>query len=50
MPHKNPSMKNRIPHLKDEINKQIERIICDKNNELLEIIYLFYDGYEYTYN
>ena len=48
--NKNPSMKNRMSYLKDEINKQIERIICDKNNELLEINYLFYDGYEYTYN
>ena len=33
----------------DEINKQIVRIECDKNNELLDIIYLFYDGYDYTY-
>ena len=45
--NKNPSMKNRMEYLKIEINKQIERINYDKNNDLLEIIFLFYDGYEY---
>jgi hypothetical protein len=34
--------------LKDEINKQIKRIHKEKNKELLEIEYLFYDGFEYN--
>lgn len=33
-----------------EINKQIERINNEENNELLEFSYLFYDGYEYNLN
>jgi hypothetical protein len=45
---KNPYMKLRMEYLKNEIIKQIDRIHCDDNVELLEIIYLFYDGYEYT--
>jgi hypothetical protein len=39
------SMKNRMDDLRDEINIQIERIHADKNIELLELHYLFYDGY-----
>jgi hypothetical protein len=35
-----------MPGLQAEVNKQIKRIIDDENNELLEIIYLFYDGYK----
>ena len=31
--------------LRYEINIQIERIHADKNIELLELHYLFYDGY-----
>jgi len=45
---KNPCMKNRMEYLKNEIIKQIYRIQRDDNHELLEIIYLFYDGYAYT--
>jgi hypothetical protein len=41
----NPCMKRRMPELKEEIEKQVERIKKDENNDLLEIIYLFYDGY-----
>ena len=39
------SMKKRMDDLRDEINIQIERIHTDKNIELLELHYLFYDGY-----
>ena len=45
---KNPYMKLRKDNLRNEIYKQIERNNNDKNNELLEIEYLFYDGYNYT--
>jgi hypothetical protein len=31
--------------LHEEINIQIERIHADENTELLELHYLFYDGY-----
>jgi len=44
----NPSMKNRMCILKEFIYTQIERITNDENMELLEIYYLFYDGYEYN--
>jgi len=47
---KNPYMKRRMKYLEEEINKQIEYIHNEKNNELLEIVYLFYDGFEYNYN
>lgn len=26
------------------------KMLREENNELLEIVYLFYDGYEYTFN
>ena len=45
---KNPYMKLRMEILKNEIYKQIDRIINEKNTELLEIEYLFYDGFDYT--
>jgi hypothetical protein len=38
-------MKKRMIDLHDEINKQIERINAEENTELLELYYLFYDGY-----
>lgn len=41
-----PYMKKRMDDLSEEIDKQIERINNDENEELLEIIYLFYDGYK----
>lgn len=47
---KNPYMKRRMEYLMDEIIKQIERIHNEENTELLEIEYLFYDGYDYTLN
>lgn len=42
----NPYMKKRMDDLREEIDKQISRINNDENRELLEIIYLFYDGYK----
>ena len=41
-------MKLRMEYLKDEINNQIKRINKEKNKELLEIKYLFYDGFDYN--
>jgi hypothetical protein len=34
---------NRLPVLENEINKQINRIVSNKNTELLEVIELYYD-------
>lgn len=42
----NPYMKLRMKYLKEEIEKQIARIEKEENTELLEIHYLFYDGYK----
>lgn len=42
----NPSIKKRMDDLGEEIDKQINRIYNDENEELLELIYLFYDGYK----
>ena len=41
----NPILYLRLHKLKNEINKQIERIINDENDDLIEIIYLYYDNY-----
>jgi len=43
----NPKITDRFSTLEKEINKQIKRIEKEKNKELLEIIYLYYDGYIY---
>jgi hypothetical protein len=40
---KNPNIKDRLPILKDEIEKQIYRIENDMNSDLLEIVYLYFD-------
>ena len=40
----NPSISTRLEKLKEEITKQIERIENNKNMDLVEIIYMFYDG------
>jgi hypothetical protein len=45
---KNPYMKQRMEYLEKEINTQILRINNEENNELLEICYIFYDGFNYT--
>ena len=45
---KNPYMKRRMEYLEKEIYNQINRINDEKNNELLEISYLFYDNFEYN--
>ena len=44
--NKNPNIATRLFALKDEINKQINRIENDENNGLVERIYLYYDGYK----
>jgi hypothetical protein len=44
--NKNPNIATRLFTLKDEINKQINRIENDENNDLVERIYLYYDGYK----
>ena len=41
----NPILYLRLSKLKNEIEKQIERIINDENEDLIEIIYLYYDNY-----
>jgi CCR4-NOT transcriptional regulation complex NOT5 subunit len=38
-------MKKRMNDLQNEIDKQVERINAEENTELLELHYLFYDGY-----
>jgi len=42
---KNPTIETRLTNLKQEIDKQMERIENEENTELVERIYLFYDGY-----
>ena len=41
----NPMLYTRLPILKEEIEKQMDRIKKEENTELLEIIKLYYDGY-----
>ena len=41
----NPIIKTRLPILKEEIERQIERIKNEENTDLLEIIKLYYDDY-----
>ena len=41
----NPMLYTRLPILKEEIEKQMERIKNEENTELLEIIKLYYDDY-----
>ena len=41
----NPQTATRLSVLKAEMDKQLKRIENEENTELLEIIYLFYDGY-----
>jgi hypothetical protein len=43
---RNPNMEKRLEILKIEIEKQIKRIENDENTELVERVYLFYDGYK----
>ncbi len=38
-------VKKRLNRLKEEVDKQIIRINAEENKELLEIVYLFYDGF-----
>jgi hypothetical protein len=41
----NPMLYTRLPILKEEIEKQMDRIKNEENTELLEIIKLYYDSY-----
>lgn len=43
---RNPSFKTRMKVLIKEIEKQIKKIEDEENKELVEIIYLYYDGYK----
>ena len=42
---KNPTIATRLLTLQSEICKQLTRIEHEQNTELIERIYLFYDGY-----
>ena len=42
---KNPTIATRLIELKTEIERQIQRIEAEENTELLEIKYMYYNGY-----
>ena len=42
--NKNPEISTRLTALKQEIEKQIERIKNEENTELIERIYMYYDN------
>jgi hypothetical protein len=42
---KNPTIATRLIELKTEMERQIQRIEAEENTELLEIKYMYYDGY-----
>ena len=43
--NKNPEISTRLTALKQEIEKQMERIKNEENTELIERIYMYYDNY-----
>jgi hypothetical protein len=43
---KNPMIATRLETLKKEIEKQIKRVQQEENNELVERVYMYYDGYK----
>ena len=43
---KNPTIARRLVKLKEEMEKQIKRIQNEENKALVEISYLYYDGYD----
>ena len=43
--NKNPEISTRLTVLKQEIEKQLERIKKEENTELIERIYMYYDNY-----
>jgi hypothetical protein len=45
---KNTNLDDRLPTLKREMERQIFRIKNNLNKELLERVYLYYDGYQHT--
>lgn len=42
---KNPMIATRLEALKTEIEKQLERVEREENFELVERVYMYYDGY-----
>ena len=42
---KNPTISTRLYRLKEEIDKQIERIKNEENTELVKRVYLYYDDF-----
>jgi hypothetical protein len=42
-------MKLRMDYLMKEIYKQTEKIQNEENCDLLELVYLFYDGFDYRH-
>jgi hypothetical protein len=47
---KKPYMKRRMEYLEKEINNKVDKINKEENSELLEMVYLFYDGFDYNFN
>ena len=43
---RNPMIATRLEALKKEIEKQIKRVQHEENNELVERVYMYYDGYK----
>jgi hypothetical protein len=43
---KNPTIARRLFKLKEEMEKQIKRIQNEENKELVEISYLYYNGFD----
>jgi len=41
---RDPEFETRMKILEEEMEKQEQRILNEKNNELVEIIYLYYDS------
>jgi hypothetical protein len=42
---KNNSISSRMIYLENEINNQIDRINNEQNDELIELVYLFYNNF-----
>ena len=43
---RNPMIATRLEALKKEIEKQLERVAQEENTELVERVYMYYDGYK----
>ena len=42
----NPTLGTRLERVKQQTEKQIARITSHENTELVEVVHLFYDGYD----